>query len=348
MDTAAAAAGPPPRTPVALVPQAGGPAPCRAPRVALHGAATKGPAQEPQHPGWGRPLPPPPAPPPLRRRPGAPRDAVSAGGHPRRLPPAADRGSLPPRTRPRFGCLRGAPARPAPAASGRGREGALGAAQEPSRRRLRRHAPCRAGGLRSPPRGRSRLPAAGGPRTVGARGARGRAAGCSRAARRPRASRSRAPACSWRARSHSPRPGPRRPSRAPAPQAPFPAPAAPASHLGGCTYSRRLRRHRRYHRRDCSTPSSLGAAPGICKPGLCCPLPARAPPAAVGVLTCVHVGEHTRVSGAASPEDAGESPLAELGKRAACPRGSLAWEARERRALSEGPTRPSLSPSGKG
>lgn len=34
----------PPRPPVALVPQPGGPAPCRAPRVELHGAAAEGPA----------------------------------------------------------------------------------------------------------------------------------------------------------------------------------------------------------------------------------------------------------------------------------------------------------------
>lgn len=175
----------PPRAPVALVPQPGGPAPCRAPRVALHGAAAKGPAQKPQHPGWGRPLPPPPAPLPLRRRPGVPRDAVSASARPRLLPPAAARGSLPPRPRPRSGCLRGAPAGPAPTASGRGREGALGAARQPSRRRLRRHALCRAGGLRSRPRSRCRRPAAGGPGGCGGRGGGLPAAPAPRAGRGP-------------------------------------------------------------------------------------------------------------------------------------------------------------------
>lgn len=131
------------------------------------------------------PPPAPPPPPPLRRRPGAPRDAVSARDRPRRLPRAAARGSLPPRPRPRSGCLRGAPARPAPAASGRGQEGALGAALEPSRRRLRLHALSRAGGLSSLRRARYRRPAAGGPGGCGGRGGGLRAAPARRAGRGP-------------------------------------------------------------------------------------------------------------------------------------------------------------------
>lgn len=236
-----------------------------------------------------------------RERPAPP--SVPAASH--LLPRAAARGSLPPqpRPRPRSGRPRGASAQPAPGASSRAGESAHDRLWGPSRC-CRRCALEGAGG-------RCRLLRSRCPRRRALQG--DPAAGCSRAARRPRASRSRAPACSRRARSHLRRARPEEaPAERPLPGRLFLRPQPPPPTWEGCTSSRRRRRH-------CSTPSSPGAAPG-----LCCPLPARVPPAAVGALTCVHVGEHTRVSGRAGPPEKSESfPLLGRMKKT---RLSLFWE----------------------